>query len=59
MLAMCEFEAFNAGLIVDWHKSLFVGDRPEDEECAKRAGIAFSWAWDFFERPMPEVELKD
>lgn len=23
---------------------LFVGDRPEDEKCAERAGIAFKWA---------------
>lgn len=23
---------------------LFVGDRPEDEECARNAGIAFQWA---------------
>ena len=53
MLAMCEFEAFNAGLIVDWDKSLMVGDRPEDEECAKRAAIGFAWAWDFFGRVKP------
>ena len=50
MLAMCEFEAFNAGLIVDWPHSLLVGDRPEDEECAKRAGIDFCFADVFFGR---------
>jgi D-glycero-D-manno-heptose 1,7-bisphosphate phosphatase len=50
MLAMCEFEAFNAGFIVDWGNSLMVGDRPEDEECARRADIGFMWAKDFFER---------
>lgn len=27
---------------------LMVGDRPEDEEAAKRAGCDFQWAWDFF-----------
>lgn len=48
MLVMHEYECFNAGYIIDWHHSLFVGDRPEDEECAKRAGIAFQWSWDFF-----------
>jgi D-glycero-D-manno-heptose 1,7-bisphosphate phosphatase len=31
----------------DWNNSLFVGDRPEDEECAKAAGIPFMWAHDF------------
>lgn len=51
MLAQCEFEAFNEGIVIDWNNSLFVGDRPEDEECAKRAGIQFMWAWQFFERP--------
>jgi D-glycero-D-manno-heptose 1,7-bisphosphate phosphatase len=58
MLAMCEFEAFNAGLIVDWDLSVFVGDRPEDEECAKRAGIDFEWAWDFFGRQRPAEETR-
>lgn len=57
MLAMCEFECFNAGIMIDWEHSLFVGDRPEDEECAKRAGIEhFYWAWDFFGRPKPETD---
>jgi D-glycero-D-manno-heptose 1,7-bisphosphate phosphatase len=26
------------------HLMLMVGDRPEDEECARNAGIAFKWA---------------
>lgn len=50
MLVLCELEAYNAGYVVDWSLSLFVGDRPEDEECAKRAGIDFAWAWKFFGR---------
>lgn len=50
MLALCEEEAFEAGFIVDWDNSLFVGDRPEDERCAANAGIPFRWAQDFFER---------
>jgi len=53
MLALCEFEVFNAKLIVDWDKSLMVGDRPEDEEMARRAAIEFQWAWDFFGREKP------
>ena len=53
MLAACEVDAWENGIIVDWDKSLFVGDRPEDEECAKNAGIAFQWAHEFFGRPNP------
>ena len=30
---------------------LFVGDRIEDEECARRAQVDFMWAHEFFERP--------
>lgn len=56
MLVLCEYEAFNADYVVDWNNSIFVGDRPEDEECAARAHIAFQWAWDFFGRPKPEEE---
>lgn len=41
MLAVMEFEAWKEGYIIDWDNSLFVGDRPEDEECAKRACIEF------------------
>lgn len=33
---------------VDYENSLFVGDREEDRECAKRAGVDFQWASDFF-----------
>jgi D-glycero-D-manno-heptose 1,7-bisphosphate phosphatase len=48
MLAICESDAFEAGYIVDWDNSIFVGDRPEDEQCATRAGIPFQWADMFF-----------
>lgn len=41
MLAWIEFDCYNEGYIVDWNNSLFVGDRPEDEQCAKNAGIQF------------------
>lgn len=57
MLAMCEYEAFNDGFVVDWDKSLFVGDRPEDQQCAINARIGFRWAWEFFGRPEPETEV--
>lgn len=50
MLAVCEAEMFKQGMIVDWEKSLFVGDRPEDQECAQRASIQFAWADQFFGR---------
>jgi len=50
MLAACEAEMFEKGIIIDWQESIFVGDRPEDEECARNAGIQFAWADDFFGR---------
>lgn len=51
MLAVAEVECFDEGYVVDWDNSLFVGDRGEDQECAKRAGMAFRWAHKFFGRP--------
>ena len=27
--------------------SLYVRDRPEDEQAAQRAGVPFQWAWDW------------
>ncbi len=48
MLVLCEVEAWDKGYIVDWDNSLFVGDRPEDQACAEKAGIAFQWADTFF-----------
>jgi D-glycero-D-manno-heptose 1,7-bisphosphate phosphatase len=53
MLVLCEVEAFEAGYVVNWEESLFIGDRPEDEQCAKNAGIKFQWAHEFFERNDP------
>lgn len=50
MLAACEVAMFQQGIIVDWDNSIFVGDRPEDEECANRAGLAFIHADVFFGR---------
>ncbi len=41
MLALAEFEAWNAGYMIDWDNSVFVGDRPEDEQCAANANIKF------------------
>ena len=32
------------GEIYPPHMGLFVGDRPEDEECARLAGFPFQWA---------------
>jgi len=32
------------------HNSLYVGDRPEDEEAAQRAYVPFQWAWDWIEQ---------
>jgi phosphoglycolate phosphatase-like HAD superfamily hydrolase len=29
-------------------ETLFVGDTEIDREAARRAGVSFVWAWDFF-----------
>ena len=47
MICEAEVDCFNAGFIIDYSKSIFVGDRPEDKECAKRAGIQFMDAEEF------------
>ena len=56
MLVIIESELWGYGIIPDWDNSLFVGDRPEDEECAKRAGIRFKHINDFLkEEPIFDV----
>lgn len=50
MLVLIEEDAAKHGYVIDWDNSLFVGDRNEDKECAKNAGIEFRWAKDFFGR---------
>lgn len=47
MLAIVEYEAWNEGYMIDWNNSLFVGDRPEDEQCAANAKIKFRHIDDF------------
>jgi D-glycero-D-manno-heptose 1,7-bisphosphate phosphatase len=51
MLYEMEVDSWKNGYIVDWDNSLFVGDRPEDEECAKRAGINFRHIDSFLNEP--------
>ena len=51
MLALMEHELFDAGYVVDWDRSIVVGDREEDRELASRAGADFLWADNFFGRP--------
>lgn len=50
MLVIAEQSLVEEGFIPDWDNSLFVGDRPEDEQCAKSAGIPFMWAHDFLKQ---------
>lgn len=35
-------------------QTLYVGDSPEDQISAARAGVQFLWAWQFFNRPKQE-----
>lgn len=51
LLFEMESDSYTAGYIVDWDNSLFVGDRPEDEECAERAGISFRHIDHFLTQP--------
>lgn len=37
----------HTGEIYPPHLGLFVGDRPEDQECARLAGLDFTWATDW------------
>lgn len=39
--------------IKDLADVIFIGDRPEDEEAAMRAGVDFMWANEFFENGQP------
>jgi D-glycero-D-manno-heptose 1,7-bisphosphate phosphatase len=50
MLVLCEIEAKELGVLIDWPNSIFVGDRPEDKACAESAGLKFIGADDFFGR---------
>ena len=50
LLVLCEQEIFELGYVVDWDRSIFVGDREEDEGCAENAGMAFVHADVFFGR---------
>lgn len=34
-------------------ETLYVGDMKSDQEAARRAGVRFTWAWDFFGWPEP------
>lgn len=53
MLAVLEDEFYlHRGTLIDWDNSLFVGDRAEDAECARRAGIPFQDASAFVNTPV-------
>jgi len=39
------------------HLALFVGDRPEDEQCAANAGIPFMWAKDWRDHGEPLLRV--
>lgn len=45
--AALALSGLHEGEIYPPHLGLFVGDRPEDEECARLAGLRFMWAKDW------------
>lgn len=51
MLAIAEFDAWNNGFMIDWDKSIFVGDRDEDKKCAENARIRFHHIDEFLSMP--------
>lgn len=59
MLAVVEYLSLKWGWVVDWEKSVMVGDRPEDYQCARSAEITFYWANDFFNREYPKPDHFD
>jgi len=54
LVLACNWVMQSKGVIVDLDHSLMVGDRPEDQECARRAGVDFMWAHEFFNREAPD-----
>ena len=54
MLVLCEVQAKEKGIVIDWDKSIFVGDREEDQQCAESAGVKFISANEFFSREINE-----
>jgi D-glycero-D-manno-heptose 1,7-bisphosphate phosphatase len=52
MLAIAENKLLSDRIYPDWDNSLFIGDRPEDEECAKAAGIPFLHIDEFLKQPI-------
>ena len=49
ILAVMENDAMKAGIVIDWDNSLFVGDRPKDEQCAKNVNIQFKYIDQFLQ----------
>lgn len=48
MLVQLELELMeNLDVLVDWDKSIMVGDMESDKQCADGAGVKFHWAKDF------------
>jgi D-glycero-D-manno-heptose 1,7-bisphosphate phosphatase len=56
MLVLCEAQAKESGIIIDWDESIFVGDREEDQQCAESAEVKFISANEFFSR---EINAQD
>lgn len=59
MLVQIERDAYGEGVIIDWDKSLYIGDRQDDYLCAQAAGVPFTYAWEFFNRPITDAQYNE
>jgi len=57
MFGAAEWRLLELGYHLNKTRSMMVGDRPEDEDAAYGACLAFKWAWQFFDRPDPDEEV--
>ena len=58
-IALTEWEYLRKNIHIDYDRSFFVGDRPEDTKCASNAGIQFIDITAFLGIPEREIEPFD
>ena len=48
MIAACEIDLLQKNIVIDWEKSLMIGNSDSDKRCAARAGLKYFDREDFF-----------